>query len=99
MEDEGGGTKDDQPTDEEAEEQKEPTPPQANQPSPVTWDSLGEQRKFFNFDIMPKVNKYVYIHVHTWTHTHTHTHIQYYHTKVFILFISYCWQEDQWLTS
>ena len=92
MEDEGGGTKDDQPTDEDAEEEKEPTPPQANQPSPVTWDSLGEQRKFFNFDIMPKVNKYVYIHVRTWTQTHTHTHTNthtYKHTHKYTILLSH----------
>ena len=78
-EDEGVDKKDDQPTDEEAEEQKEPTPPQANKPAPVTWNSLGEQRKFFNFDIMPKV-KSTYTHTRVRAHTHTHarmhTHIQ-----------------------
>jgi len=50
--------KDDKPLadEEEAEEQKEPVPSQASQPDPVTWESLGEQKKFFNFDILPKVN-------------------------------------------
>lgn len=83
VEDEGVDKKDDQPTDEEAEEQKEPTPPQANKLAPVTWDSLGEQRKFFNFDIMPKVNKYVCtcslvltdtrMHIRVRARVHTHT--------------------------
>lgn len=54
--------KDDQLAKEEAEEQKEPTPSQASQPAPVTWESLEEQKKFFNFDILPKVN----------THTQTY---------------------------
>ena len=50
--------KDDKPLadEEKAEEQKEPMPSQASQPAPVTWESLGEQKKLFNFDILPKVN-------------------------------------------
>ena len=54
--------KDDKPLadEEEAEEQKEPVSSQASQPTPVTWESLGEQTKFFNFDILPKVNMHAY---------------------------------------
>ena len=40
---------------EQAEGHKEPATPAAVQPSPITWDSLGDRKKFFNFDIMPKV--------------------------------------------
>ena len=57
--------KDDQPAEEEAEEQKEPTLSQASQFAPVTWESLGEQKKSFNFDILPKVSKYTHMHMHT----------------------------------
>ncbi|XP_065886084.1 rab proteins geranylgeranyltransferase component A 1-like isoform X2 [Dysidea avara] len=40
---------------EQAEGHKEPATPAAVQPSPITWDSLGDRKKFFNFDIMPKL--------------------------------------------
>ena len=41
--------------DEQAEGHKEPATPAVVQPSPITWDSLGGEKKVFNFDIMPKV--------------------------------------------
>ena len=40
---------------EQAEGHKEPATPEAVKPSPITWESLGDKKKFFNFDIMPKV--------------------------------------------
>jgi len=40
---------------EQAEGHEEPATPAAVKPSPITWDSLGDKKKFFNFDIMPKV--------------------------------------------